>query len=67
MGVKIRNQGDGFTYLGFRLKSIAYSVMDLMWLVDKFRNRIIKWTKKWLSLGGRYIMVQVVLTQFVVY
>ena len=26
-----------------------------------------KWTKNWLSLGGRYIMVQVVLSQFFVY
>ena len=57
----------GFTYLGFRLKPCAYKIIDWTWLIDKFKKKIMKWKNKWLSLGGRYIMVQAVLSQFMVY
>ena len=67
MGVQTKQLAEGFTSLGFRLKPCGYKVADWTWMVDNFKHIILIWTHKWLSLGGRYILVQAVLMHLVVY
>ena len=54
-------------YLGYFLKPLGYRVSDWNWLVQKFEKRICHWTHKLLSLGGRLILVQDVLSSILVY
>lgn len=51
----------GFKYLGYYLKPNNYSKDYCMWLVGKVENRITQWCNKWLTLGGRMILVKEVL------
>jgi hypothetical protein len=57
----------GFRYLGYRLKPGASSATDWTWLVSSFERKIGFWCNKWLSLGGRLILVKTVLQSLVVY
>jgi hypothetical protein len=58
---------DGFIYLGFRLKPGVSTSADWYWLVALFERRIGFWCNKWLSLGGRLILVKSVLEGLAVY
>ena len=58
---------EGFMYLGFFIKPLGYRTKDWDWLVVKFEKKISLWTHKLLSLGGRLILVQSVLTSIPVY
>jgi hypothetical protein len=58
---------EGFRYLGYQLKPGASSSADWSWLVAIFERRIGFWCNKWLSLGGRFILVKSVLESLVVY
>ena len=57
----------GFKYLGFFIEPLGYRSKDWNWLVQKFENKISLWTHKLLSLGGRLILVQSVLSSIPVY
>lgn len=57
----------GLTYLGFIMKTLNYTVEDWSWLIIKYRNKLNIWSTKWLSRGGRLILVKVVLQQITVY
>jgi hypothetical protein len=43
------------------LKTGAHRAADWDWLVSKVTNKIGLWCNRWLSLGGRYILVKTVL------
>jgi hypothetical protein len=51
----------GFKYLGYHLKLGASKTEDWIWLVSKLEKKIGLWLNKWLSLGGRYVLVKTVL------
>ena len=51
----------GFKYLGFYLKPMGYHANDWRWLLNKFEKRISNWSSRLLSLGGRLILIKVVL------
>jgi hypothetical protein len=57
----------GFCYLGYRLLPRASTPADWSWLVALFERKITHWCNKWLSLGGRYILVKAVLEGLAVY
>ena len=57
----------GFNYLGFYIKPLGYRTRDWDWLIKKFEKKISLWTHKLLSLGGRLILVQSVLSSIPVY
>ena len=57
----------GLNYLGYLLKPLGYRVNDWYWLLQKFEKRINHWTFKYLSLGGRLILVQSILSSIPVY
>ena len=57
----------GFVYLGCYLKPSGYLIRDWFWLVDKFEKRISHWTNRMLSLGGRLVLIRLVLTSIPVY
>lgn len=57
----------GFKYLGYFLKPNNYSKDDWMWLVRKVENRITHWYNRWLTFGGRMILVKVVLENIPIY
>jgi hypothetical protein len=65
--LSFKNLNEGFTYLGFHLKMGASSPADWHWLVTKFERKINFWCNKWLSLGGRLVLVQAVLQSLAVY
>ena len=67
LGVNIKQAVDGFQYLGYRIKPCGYKNRDWLWMVDRFREKINKWTHRWLKLGGRLIMIQAVLSQLILY
>jgi hypothetical protein len=58
---------EGFRYLGFFLKPTDYRFVDWLWILHKYEKRIGLWCYRWLSLGGRYILVKSVLESLPVY
>ena len=56
-----------FHYLGFYLKLANYHVEDWRWILQKNERRIELWCHSWLSLGGRYVLVKVVLESLSVF
>jgi hypothetical protein len=58
---------EGFRYLGYFLKTGNYKVEDWRWLIAKFEKRIGHWCNRWLSLGGRFVLIKVVLESQPVY
>jgi hypothetical protein len=61
------NLSEGFKYLGFKLKLGSSTPEDWKGLVAHFEKRINFWCNKWLSLGGRYILIKSVLESLPVY
>ena len=50
----------GFKYLG-------YHTSDWRWMIDLFERKIHNWAYKYLSLGGRVVLIKVVLTGLAFY
>jgi hypothetical protein len=57
----------GFKYLGYHLKPGVSKSEDWCWLVAKFERKIGLWCNKWLSLGGRFVLVKSVLESLSVF
>jgi hypothetical protein len=51
----------GLRYLGYFLKPDCYKATDWNWLLIKFEKRIAHWCNRWLTLGGRFILLKSVL------
>jgi hypothetical protein len=66
-GIKALELDKGFSYLGFLLKSTRYSSKDWHWLLDKFNSKIQHWCNRFLSLGGRFVLIKSVLESLPVY
>jgi hypothetical protein len=62
-----KDLSSGFKYLGYLLKPGSYKAMDWQWLVDRFNSRINLWCNKWLTMGGRLVLIKVVLESIPVY
>ena len=58
---------DGTKYLGFFLKPNGYISCDWRWLLQRFERRIKSWGWWWLSIGGRLMLAQIVLSNMVVF
>jgi len=58
---------EGFTYLGYQLKMGSSTPCDWQWLVALYEKKINFWCNKWLSIGGRFILVKSVLEGLAVY
>jgi hypothetical protein len=58
---------EGFKYLGYFLKLDSYKVADWHWLLMKYEHRICHWCNRFLSLGGRFVLIKVVLESQPVY
>ena len=56
-----------FKYLGFFIKPLGCLVKYWWWLIRNFEKRIMHWAHKLLSLGGRLVLIHVVLTILSVY
>ena len=57
----------GFKYLGYFLKPLGYCVNDWKWLIQRYERKISHWAQKFLSMGGRLTLIQVVLSSIPVY
>jgi hypothetical protein len=57
----------GLKYLGFHLKPNLYKKGDWQWLIAKVEKKINHWCNRWLSRGGRLVLVKVVLEAIPVY
>ena len=57
----------GMKYLGFHLKPCRYLKKDWDWLITKVELRIKNWSFRWLSKGGKLILVKSVLEAIPVY
>ena len=51
---------DGFKYLGFFLKPNNYSYQDWVWLYKKIKSRVTNWGNRFLSRGGRLVLLKFV-------
>ena len=67
MPYDVTSVDSGFKYLECFLKPNCYKKTDWFWLVRKFEKRIVSWSLRWLSLGGRVILAKVVLESIPVY
>ena len=54
-------------YLGFHLKPCRYLMKDWDWLISKVERKIKSWSFRWLSKGGKLILVKFVLEAIPVY
>jgi hypothetical protein len=57
----------GFKYLGIHLKTGPQRAADWSWLLTKIGKKIKNWCYRWLSLGGRYVLLKSVLESQSVY
>ena len=53
--------------MGFYLKPLGYHTSDWIWLIHLFKRKIKNWTYRYLSLGGRVVLIRAVLTGLAVY
>jgi hypothetical protein len=67
LGYPCKDLSLGFKHLGYLLKPRSYKSLDWQWLIDKFESRINHWCNKWLTLGGRLVLIKVVLESLPVY
>lgn len=58
---------EGFKYLGFNLKPNSYGYGDWLWMVKKIQARIMTGAHRWLSRGGRLVLLKLVLSSIPVY
>ena len=52
---------DGFKYLGFFLKPIGYNLKYWSWLIKKIVWKVKIWSGRFLSLGGKLVLIRSVL------
>lgn len=52
----------GFKYFGFIQKPNRYGTKDWCWLMDNFERRLSPWSNKWLTFGGRLLLIQSIFT-----
>jgi hypothetical protein len=64
---QIQGLSEGFRYLGYFLKMGRYTTEDWQWMIDKFESRIRHWCNRWLSLGGRLVLIKAILESQPVY
>ena len=57
----------GMKYLGFYLKPCRYLLKDWDWLIAKAEQCIKNWSYRWLSRGGKLILIKSVLEALPVY
>ena len=57
----------GFKYPVYFLNPLGYVIKDWHWILKRFENKISHWTFRLLSMGGRLMLIRVVLTGFPVY
>ena len=57
----------GFKYLGYHLKPLGYHTSDWRWMIELFERKIQNWTYRYLSRGGRVVLIKAVLTGLAVY
>ena len=58
---------EGLKYLVFQLKAKGYSKNDWKWLIKRYYKKISAWEYRSLSLAGRFILSQAVLSQMAIY
>lgn len=51
----------GIKYLGYYLKLNNYGRVDWNWLIKKIEKKFDLWCYRWLSLGGRVVLIKYVL------
>ena len=57
-GIKTISLSFGFKYLGCFLRLGNYRILDSEWLVIKIQKTLSQWDHRWLTLGGRAIMIK---------
>ena len=65
--MEFRPLNKGLKYLGFFLKENNYRKADWFSLLKKVESKIKLWTHRWLSLGGRLVLVKSFLESIHVY
>jgi hypothetical protein len=65
--MKIEPLDVGVKYLGFHLKPNDYKKDDWTWLIKKMEDIITCWCNRWISQGGRLVLVKYVLESILVY
>ena len=64
---KFESLENGFKYLGYFLSPNEYHVPKRLWLLNRIESRIGLWCNHWLSLGGRLILLNLVIESILVY
>jgi hypothetical protein len=57
----------GFKYLGFYIKAGYQRKEEWSWLIKRVEKKISNWCYRWLSLGGRFTLLKVVLESQPIY
>ena len=57
----------GIKCLVFPLKPNAYKKKDWAWILKKLSLKVPEWTSRWLSLGGRLLLIIAILQGIYVY
>ena len=51
-----------FKYLSYHINPLGYVINDWRWILKIFENKISHWSLRYLSLGGRLILIRSVLS-----
>jgi len=66
-GIPLVHLDHGLKFLGFFLKHNAYKISNWIWLLQKIEKIIGHWSFRWISLGGRLVLIKFVLQNIPVY
>ena len=61
------NVESGISYLKFFIKPNDYAKKDWVWLLSRIENRLKMWCNRWVSHGGRLILINSILEAILVY
>lgn len=59
--IELESLDNELKYLGFVLQPNKYGICDWIWIFDKFERKLYSQSHKWLTLGCRRILAQLVL------
>jgi hypothetical protein len=58
---------DGLKYLGLTLKKNKYGISNWKWLLSKVEKSVTFWCNRWISQGGRLVLIKLVIEAIPIY
>jgi len=58
---------EGLQYMGFTIKPNKYGITNWSWIISKVEKKFNHWCNRWISRGGRLVLIKIILEVILVY